>query len=573
MTDPIYALSRQINQVGAAVGHIASVQDALQSSVQQVSDAQEQTTSELRDLAGAFAEYVLKDQLQHNVQVAHAEIVEVNMELEKNFGHFNQVRRLATGTLQALDTGITSHGTMRQLSEELMLLTPGYWLAPALVAFAAWTRDDQRLALRALQETTRRDNDKAALFFALVLRRMRRDGATARWLAQYVSRQDPKRLSPEFMVILDSVAVGAFGNQPKTVVMTQLDTWYQRLVDEQGIVDQQVARWVELLGRDRGSVDPRYRILPKISSTWPALKTLYEGATVHERAIERFRAIFSGPLNAPEDLARRIDEILWKLVKDYDAEEAPLRHKELELQEIVKAGGDKSAAADAVRLAFPLHEQTVDFLSMVSNAAFDPAAANVSAGTQRFAIALAKDWIGQAIGRLEAQNAASEPAQVRLDVEGWQGSVDGSTSEEQLVARLTEHIAAETEAAVARVRFAGKLVGYAVTSGVLLLCALWAGLAGGVVFGALLLIGAAVTGFLAGAGGADLPNRRAEIRRRGEERTEVAVAELRGGIAELIDLRGDWQRELAFAATARTYLDGLDATAYIGRAPDAKRGM
>jgi hypothetical protein len=236
MTDPV--LSRQLSQVHAAVGQVMNAQLALQSSVARVSDAQEQTQSQLLNLHDAFIDYVRKDQLHHNVQVAHAEIVEVNLELEKNFGHFHQVRRLATGTLQALDTGITSHGTMRQLSEELMLLTPGYWLAPALVALAAWARDDQRLALRALQETTRRDNDKAALFFALVLRRKQRDGATARWLAQYVGRQDPKQLSREFMVILDAVAVGAFGSQPKAVVMAQLDAWYGRLVDDEDIVDQ-----------------------------------------------------------------------------------------------------------------------------------------------------------------------------------------------------------------------------------------------------------------------------------------------------------------------------------------------
>lgn len=572
-------ISRDINAISRAVNQIANSQDVLnqkqavlQQSIGQVADVQDRTRGELLDLRAEFTEYLRRDELRHNLQVAHTEIIQVRQELETSFGHFAEVRRLATGALQALDVGIVTHGTLRQLSEELMLVTPRYWLAPALVAVAAWIRDDPELAQKALTETTRRDNDKAALFFALVLRRHRRNEATARWLRQYTARQDPTGLSREFTVILDAVSTGAFGHESKHLVMRQLGEWYERLADDREIVDRQVDRWARLLDADRRPVDPRYTVLPVISPTWPQLKELYEGATVHRTAEERFRALFTGELPQSEDLRRRVDEILDGLVTGYDVEEAPLRRKEHELQEIVKADGDKTRAAKAVQTAVPLHEETVDFLTLLSNAAVGDRRTGTSPGTQRFAVALAKDWIAEGAGRLEAANLGAQPAAVEFELEGWSARIDGTTGEKHLVTSLSAHIVAETEAAVAKVKFAGPPLSAAIIAGVVLLLGLWAGLAHNPGLAGFFLVG---TAFLAGWSAyqaRSLPARRQELRRQGEQRRAVAVARLRGGIAELVDLRAEWERELALAADLRAYLDRLNSTAFAAPAPGAKRG-
>ncbi|MEV6829491.1 hypothetical protein [Amycolatopsis sp. NPDC051102] len=572
-------VANAVREISRVVGRLADSQDelnqqqaVLQQSIGRVADVQDRTRSELLDLRAEFTEYRRRDELRHNLQVAHTEIIQVRQELETSFGHFAEVRRLATGALQALDVGIVTHGTLRQLSEELMLVTPQYWLAPALVAVAAWIRDDPDLARKALAETTRRDNDKAALFFALVLRRHRRNEATARWLRQYTARQDPTGLSREFTVILDAVSTGAFGHESKHLVMRQLGEWYERLADDRGIVDRQVDRWARLLDADRRPVDPRYTVLPAISPTWPQLKELYEGATVHRAAEERFRKMFTGELPQSEDLRERVDEILDGLVTGYDVEEAPLRRKEHELQEIVKADGDKGKAAKAVQAAAPLHEETVDFLTLLSNAAVGDPRTGTSPGTQRFAVALAKDWIAEGAGRLEAANIGAQPAAVEFALEGWSARIDQSTGETDLVTGLAAHIDAETEAAVAKVRFTGPPLASAIIAGGVLLLALWAGLLHNPGLAVFFLL---ATAGLAGASAYQaraLPARREELRRQGEQRRAAAVAKLRGGIAELVDLRAEWERELALAASLTAYLNRLNSAAFAAPAPGAKRG-
>jgi len=527
----------------------------------------------LQDLSNRFNEFLRSNELAKALQLAQTEIIAVRQELSTEYGHFGEVRRLATGTLQALDVGIVSHGTMRQLSEELMLSTPRYWLAPALVAIAAWIRDDPELAKRALGEAVRRDNDKASLFFALVLRRHRRNQATARWLRQYTARQDPANLSREFTVVLDAVSTGAFGAESKPLVLEQLGEWYARLVADQAVVDRQVTRWQEMLDTLRRPVDPRYQLLPAISPTWPQLKELYEGATVHGAAEDFFRGMFTGPVPQSDDLRRRVDDILTDLVTRYDVEEAPLRLKEAQLQTIIDAEGDKVKAAQEMHRADPLHESTVDFLTLLSNAALYAEKAGASLGTRRFAVALAKSWIAQGAGRLEARNLAAFPSSVQFALEGWTGINDGSTTEERLVTGLAGHIDAETARAVAQVRFTGKPLGVAILAAILLVFAVFSAVGSSSPgFAVFLLVVAAACGAWSAFQARALPARREELRRQGEQRRNAALAQLRGGIAELVDLRREWEREMAKAPRLRAYLGQLDSTAHVAAAPEQKRG-
>ncbi|WP_447007206.1 hypothetical protein ACRAKI_12350 [Saccharothrix isguenensis] len=566
------ALTKAVNDVTNATVRLAEQQDKIQRSVNVVSTKQDQAAQQLGALQAAFDKLANDQRLQHNLQVAHTRIIEVRQTLDTDYGQFRKVRRLATGTMQALDVGIVSHGTMRNLTEELMLSTPGYWLAPALIAIAAWIRDDEELAGKALQEAVRRDNDKASLFFALVLRRHQRDEATARWLRQYVARQDPGRLSREFTVIIDAVSTGALGHGAKPVVVDQMREWYDRLSVDQATVDRQVDRWAQVIDAMRRPVDARYKVLPVISPTWPQLKALYEGATVHGMAEEMFRRIFTGPVPLDHGLRERVDGILDSLVTGYDTEEAPLRHEEAGLQAVIDAAGDKDAAAKAMKLVDPLHEQTTDFLTLISNSALQPDKAGVSLGTRRFSIALARDWIVQGAGRLEAANVASEPKAVALRLEGWTAQVDGRTNEQALVAGLARHIDDETARAVAAVRFSGPPLYAAVGAGLLMFVALLAALNADVGFAVLCLLVAAGLGGWSGWQAHSLPARRAEIRAQGERRRVAAVATLRGGIAELVDLRGEWQRELAGAPRFREQMGRLDGAAFAPPAPDERRG-
>jgi hypothetical protein len=563
----------KVNQLQDAQVAVIRQQNVMQSAIDHVSTTGDQTRNDLQALVTRFDAFAMKEELRHNLQIAHHGIQQVRAELATSFGHFNDVRRLATGTLQALDAGIVSQASIRQLSEELMLLTPSYWLAPALVALAAWIRDDPDLAYKALNEAVRRDNDKASLFFAMVLRRHQRDQAAARWVRQYVVRQNPAKLSREFMVVLDAVSCGVFGHEAKPLLLDETARWVADLSDNDDTVDRQVARWQKALEAMRRPIGQRYKILPKISPTWPQLKELYEGATVYATAHREFETVFDGAVPLDPDLKQRVDDVLTGLVSNYDIEEAPLRHKEAELQAVIDHDGDKAAATKAMQIIDPVHETTVDFLTLVSNAALFAEKAGASLGTRRFATALAKDWIIQATGRIEAVNVASVPASVEVEIEGWDGRIDSKTDQGALAQGLAGHIDAQTEAAVAQVKFVGTPLTAAIGAGLAMVIALVVALNGdagtGMFFLGVTLALAAWTWHLARG----LPARRAELRKQGEQRKAHAVAQLHGGIAELVDLHHEWETEHAACGELRKYLESLHSSGFVSAAPDQKRGL
>jgi len=200
----ISRLERNIEVVNTNVG-------AVSEQVVAVYQQQELTKDRLDDLHQQFQEFVAADRKDKQKQFAATEIVRVRQEIEQKFGHHDVVRRTTTGILQATDLQMIRQNTIHTVTEQLMVTTPNYWLAPALVALSAWIKDDRSLAERGLAEAIRRDDNKASLFFALVCRRARRSEALTRWLSRYFQMQNPMAIDREVVVMLDGLANGVFG--------------------------------------------------------------------------------------------------------------------------------------------------------------------------------------------------------------------------------------------------------------------------------------------------------------------------------------------------------------------------
>ena len=112
---------------------------------------------EIGALARDFHNFVQLQVRANALSKAQQRIIQIRQEMEKRFGHYDIVRRTTTGILQADDIGIVKKDTISNATEELMISTPGYWLAPCLVALAAWSNDQPELAERAAGRLSRAD--------------------------------------------------------------------------------------------------------------------------------------------------------------------------------------------------------------------------------------------------------------------------------------------------------------------------------------------------------------------------------------------------------------------------------
>src|ERR1700749_2271626 len=132
---------RSINNLARNVDVINNNVAVIDGKVEVVARQQANTHQRLDELFDEFTRFVEADIKHKQLQLSATRIIEVRQEIEKRFGHYAEVRRTTTGILQATDVAIVRQETMRTATENLMLSTPGYWLAPALVAMTAWIAD------------------------------------------------------------------------------------------------------------------------------------------------------------------------------------------------------------------------------------------------------------------------------------------------------------------------------------------------------------------------------------------------------------------------------------------------
>jgi hypothetical protein len=515
------------------------------------------TRTELAQLEQLVRDFIAADMKAKELQLAETRQVKVRQELETRFGHYAQVRRQATGILQAADISIVRQETITSATEELMLATPRYWLAPALVALAAWLSDNHTLAGKALAEAVRRDDEKTSLFFALITRRAGRTAACSTWLDRYFGMQDPVRLDRQTVVLVDALASGVFGAEVQGACAGRIEGWIAELSDRAGFVDEQRQQWNRGLRSKvpQDTLDGHYPYLSKYSPTWGKLETSLNEAAAHARVRDHFAAIFDGAIAPSATIQAAVDNLLDKLVKNFDDEELPLRREERMCQLIINEAGNRTAAQGRFDLENKALDEQVSFTQLLTNAAMHPETSHASRATQRLAIALSRNWIKDAHLDLTATMRAAVPAAIELDIEGWQGHTRDGSNEQELVAGLERHIDTRRDAAVAALKLKAMDWVALVVGGLLVL----AGLPFQVILLALGGVGIAMF-FIAKSKLAKAKDAlRADFARLKEQSVQV----LKAALAESVELRRELARRDAIAPAVSQLLDGISPQRYV----------
>ncbi|NLB61465.1 MAG: hypothetical protein GX802_03425 [Clostridiales bacterium] len=407
-------------------------------------------------LAQDFYDFVFEQRKANRLGIAHTEVVKLRAELEQKYGHLSEIRRTTTGILQADDLGIVKTDTIVTATEELLLSTPNYWLAPCLVALAAWINDSPEIAERALAEGLKRNDEKTSLLFALICRRADRKQASLKWLQRYLANQDEQNLDRKAIVLIDAFASGLLGVDSEGVVSKQIGEWMDRLAEKPGFIEKQKVQWSEAICLKKAPIpENEYPYLRKYSKTWPILNKIMQGARLHAIVFDYFSNIFNQKVSS-DSLKFQLDEILSSLVTDFDDEELPIRQKEKYEQFVIDFLGDEDLAQKAMEVEQTAFETHKDFTQLLTDAAMKPESSNASPSTQKFAIALSKEWISEAYNDVTAQNRMRIPEYIDINVDTFNDRTKDGQNEQDLITRFDLLINKETTTALSQ----HKLTGY-----------------------------------------------------------------------------------------------------------------
>ena len=405
---------------------------------------------EIGSLAAEFHDFVNVQVRANRLGQAETRLVKIRQELEKKYGHYDIVRRTTTGILQADDLGIVKKDTISSATEEIMISTPGYWLAPCLVALAAWINDQPELAEKALKEGIKRNDEKTSLFFALICRRADRKQACLKWTQRYLENQDEEDLDRKAIIVLDAYAGGLLGADSEGVISRQIGDWMEHLSEKPGFFENQTAQWSDAINAKREPIDTNsYVYLKKYSKTWPVLEDILEGANLHAKMLDYFTNIFTQEAST-DSIKEQLDEILNSLVTDFDDEELPLRKEEKFEQFVVDFGGDENRAKQNMAIEQTAFETHKDFTQLLTDAAMKPESSHSSVSTQKFALALSKEWVSNAYNDVIAQNRMKIPNEIEINIDTFNDKTTDGQNEAELIYKFNTLVDNEKANALAQ---------------------------------------------------------------------------------------------------------------------------
>lgn len=536
--------------INNALRSISSDMSGVHSELGTLNFKQDQLEGELVKLADAFADFVEADLKHKALQLAETRQGNLKQDLQIKFGYYAEVRRMATGILQGVDTGVVSDDTLKFTTEEVMIKAPGYWLAPALVALAAWVRSDKSTNEKALNEALKRDDYKTTLFFMLVMRRLTRNDASLKWLERYFMHQNPHNLDREFIIILEAVTTGVFPPASRQLMMTNVKNWLDQLTQGDTFINEQKSQWVKFFEALGPLSDGKYPLLEKYSPNWNALENSLKEAKTHDVLNLHFKSIISSSADFSKGVKVQLDEILSLLVTNFDDEELPLQEQVRFNQLIIQMDGDKAAAQAVMDAEKHIFEEQVDFLQLLTNASFNPELSGATKVTQALAVSISQPWIVEAHDTFTAQSRNKIPQTIELAIDDFKTSTKDGSDENELVKKQEAFYQSVLEMELGKLSFpyAGVIIG-----GLVCLLGFWA-FSLHVIAG---IVGLGIGGVLIWNAINNHNKAKNQITENVEERKRKAKEVLRGCIAETVDYRKEHTTEDSNAEKVRQLLTSI----------------
>ena len=441
-----------LSLIERSLSNLAGSVDYVNNRVDQVDDNVKIVYNEVEKLANEFREYVEMQSLANRKAEAKMNLSAIRDKLKDNFGHYDVVRRTATGILQANDLAIVKKELISSITEKQMIETPNYWLTPCLVALAAWINDDKDLAERALAEGIRRNDEKTSLFFGLICRRIGRESSSLKWLARYLEAQDEEKLDRKAVIVLDAFASGLLGNDTENFVYKQIQEWMSNLEAKPGFTERQLDTWRDAINSKRIPLQKGlYPYLEKYSHTWNSLQNILEGANLNNDLYEYFKKIFDQK-EETKKLKVELDKILDSLVTEFDEEELPLKREEQFEELVVKYNGSESKAHAQMALEKSVYDDYRDFMQLLTDASMNPEESKSSVATQKFATALSRNNIVTAFNDVTAQNRMNVPYEIEINVDSFNDKTQDGEDEEEVLNRFENLVEQEKQADLSKLK-------------------------------------------------------------------------------------------------------------------------
>ena len=407
--------------------------------IDSVSGKLSEVNEDLQELRNSFEAFVNENKKTTALQKAATELIRVRQELEQNFGSYKIVRETMLGVLQATDLALVKKTTISQVTEELMLSTPDYWLAPCLVAVSAWIGNDRNLAERAIAEAIKRDEEKTALTMALICRRNNRTETCYEWLSIYFANQSAAHFTESNFTYLNAYLNGVFGPDDKHMCDDYVAKWMSEIQSNGDDFEaKQTELWRAYCEDFTVDLDGQF---PQLSNCVKEYALISEYVS-RINSVDKIAGNFSRMKNSKVDqqqLKKDIDQTLVELISRYDAKEEPLRKEEKYLMAVRYFDGDTTAAKASILEADRRRtEDTIDLIGQMTNVIVKKE--NTRPSEKKTAVSFLSSYIRSGFENYITEKKTSFPEKITIQIEDWAGTTVDGTNTTALKTEFEQHM-------------------------------------------------------------------------------------------------------------------------------------
>lgn len=427
-----------INQLNQTVGSFKSKVDVKVNAVDSSTVQIKQATDRVYDSISAF-----KTNMEQNEekQLAHENILRIDQILKEQFGDHEAVRKTVMGVVRDFDINLVRNSTIQELSEELWITSSRYWLSYALMAITAWINNYKEVAQNALSECVRRDPVKATLFFCLFNLRFGRNEVARKWFYEYFKTIDPAKMQLETAVLLQAYLNGLFGTDKELEyeVNNIIKGWMLELKNSEGISEQLTEEYRKHVINTQPTAQCRYQAIKESCENTKQVFDSYANVSKYDRLIAEVDAL---DVELEEQTAAnyksRLDEILIRLISDYDKEELELKNQQTYFNYVIEYNGRIDEAEKKFADYKQIQGDTFNIgKQMIKWAVYDDSN-QTDVHVRKFGLQNTKQWFMQAIEDWNQHLMDSRPMDFKLSIDGW-SSVSNGMDHQVQAASLNEY--------------------------------------------------------------------------------------------------------------------------------------
>lgn len=426
-------IENNLGQLAKNVGEVSTNVDVVDDKVNRVTDSVKTIEDEVKNFMVEIRGSTIVSNAKQSIMLSQDE-------LNKRYGHYDNVRRKINGIFQATDINAIKKSTIENISEQIIVDTPNYWLAPALVSLCAWLTDNKDLANRALKEAMTRDDEKTSLLFCLIHLRAGRNETALRWLNRYLEMQDPTAIEGKIITILDAITNGSLNRDAQAICLNKISDWMQELKAQPAYREIQVERWTKYINsliEEQNFAD--FDFIKKYTKESERIVTILSVAKSEQNILSELRNVIKEEQKTSVSTISQIDKLINMLVFNYENEELELKKDIAKNRLIIEENGDVNKANERFEETEFAFQKATDFYSQLTNVNLEYKNIKPTINTRKFALALSKDWIDEAYNNV-SKNFESNNLSINIDIDSWHGTTTNGQNEKELIEDLDRHI-------------------------------------------------------------------------------------------------------------------------------------